>query len=167
MLAVGIGVTLVALGTLNGFSRRPLPEPPMSDPTPAESPLDVVRRGYAAYARRDLPAILALLDPDVELVQTPLLPWGGAHRGSAGAQAFFGRIAQLTDATPEPAAFIPAGDDVVVVGRLRGTARATGRPLDLDFAHVVTVRGGRFVRFAAYIDTPAMLAALGPAADGA
>ena len=132
----------------------------------SDAPLDVVRRGYAAYARRDLPAILALLDPQVELVQTALLPWGGTHRGLAGAQAFFGGIAQLTDAMPEPHEFIPAGDDVVVVGRLRGTARATGRPLDLDFAHVVTVRDGRFVRFAAYIDTPAMLAALDPGAHG-
>ena len=136
-----------------------------------DAPLDVVRRGYAAYGRRDLPTILALLDPDVELVQTGLLPWGGVHRGLAGAQAFFGRIAQLTDAMPEPHEFIPAGDDVVVVGRLRGTARATGRPIDLSFAHVVTVRGGRFVRFAAYVDTPAMLEALGAdvpdGADGA
>ena len=130
----------------------------------SDTPLDVVRRGYAAYAARDLPTILALLAPDVELVQTPLLPWGGTHRGVAGAQAFFGRIAQLTDATPEPATFIPAGDDVVVVGRLRGVARATGRPIDLAFAHVVTVRAGRFARFAAFIDTPAMLGALGEAA---
>ena len=127
----------------------------------ADTPLDVVRRGYAAYAERDLATIFALLHPDVELVQTPLLPWGGAHRGLDGARRFFGRIAELTDATPEPAAFIPAGDDVVVVGRLRGRARATGRPIDLAIAHVVTVRDGRFVRFAAYIDTPAMLAALG------
>lgn len=133
----------------------------MPDTMPAPSALDVVRRGYAAYVRRDLATIFALLDSDVELVQTDLLPWGGTHRGLAGARAFFGRIAELTEATPEPTAFVPAGDDVVVVGRLRGTARRTGRAIDLDFAHVVTVRGGRFVRFAAYIDTPAMLHALG------
>ena len=142
------------------------PSPPLAPDDPvSDTPLDVVRRGYAAYAERDLATIFALLDPNIELVQTPLLPWGGTHHGLDGARRFFGRIAELTDAAPEPAAFIPAGDDVVEIGRLRGRARATGRPIDLAIAHVVTVRDGRFVRFAAYIDTPAMLAALGePAA---
>jgi ketosteroid isomerase-like protein len=131
-----------------------------------DTPLALARRLYAAYAARDLPAILAALHPDVEIVQTPLLPWGGTHRGLDGAQRFFRTIAELTAATPEPAAFIPAGDDVVVTGRLRGHARGTGAPIDLAIAHVLTVRGGKVVRFAAYIDTPAMLAALA-AGDGA
>lgn len=126
-----------------------------------DSPLDVVRRGYAAYAAGDVAAIFAQLDPDVEIVQTPLLPWGGVHRGHAGAQAFFRTLAEHTAARPEPERFVVAGDDVAVIGRLRGHARATGAPIDIDIVHVWTVRDGRVVRFVAYIDTPAMLAALG------
>jgi ketosteroid isomerase-like protein len=57
--------------------------------------------------------------------------------------------------------YIPAGNDVAVVGKLRGTARASGKRIDLDIVHVWTVRDGRLLRFAAYIDTPAMLEALG------
>jgi ketosteroid isomerase-like protein len=123
--------------------------------------VELVRRGYEAYARRDVAAVMALLDPEIEVVQTELLPWGGVHRGLAGAQTFFRLLAEHTDAMPEPAAYIPAGSDVAVVGRLRGTARASGKSIDLDIVHVWTVREGRLARFAAYIDTPAMLEALG------
>jgi ketosteroid isomerase-like protein len=123
--------------------------------------VELVRRGYEAHARRDLATVMALLDPGIEVVQTGLLPWGGVHRGLEGAQRFFRLIAEHTDAIPEPSAYIPAGSDVAVVGTLRGTARASGKPIALDFVHVWTVRDGRLVRFASYIDTPAMLAALG------
>lgn len=123
--------------------------------------VELVRRGYEAYARRDVAAVMALLDPGIEVVQTTLLPWGGVHRGLEGAQTFFRLLAEHTDAMPEPLAYIPAGSDVAVVGRLRGTARASGKPIDIDIVHVWTVREGRLVRFAAYIDTPAMLEALG------
>ena len=123
--------------------------------------VELVRRGYEAYARGDFAAVMALLDPELELVQTELLPWGGHHKGVAGAQTFFGLIAEHTDAIPEPTAFIPAGNDVAVVGRLRGHARASGKPIDLDIVHVWTLRDGRAVRFAAWIDTPKMLEALG------
>jgi ketosteroid isomerase-like protein len=131
----------------------------------SDTALQLVRQAYAAYAARDVAAIFALLHPDVEIVQTPLLPWGGTHRGLDGARAFFRTIGELTAAIPEPSGYISAGDDVVVVGRLRGQARATGAPIDLAIAHVLTVRDGRIARFAAYIDTPAMLAALAPGAD--
>jgi ketosteroid isomerase-like protein len=126
----------------------------------------VVRRGYEAYAKRDFAAVFALLHPEVEIVQTPLLPWGGAYRGHAGAREFFGKLGELTEAVPEPSTYISAGDDVVVVARRRGRVRATGAPIDLDVAHVWTVKDGLAVRFAAYIDTPAMLAALGAPAEG-
>jgi ketosteroid isomerase-like protein len=123
--------------------------------------VELVRRGYEAFARRDFAAMMAMFDPGIEVVQTELLPWGGVHRGLAGAQTFFGLVVQHLDATPEPAAYIPAGSDVVVVGRLRGTARASGKRIDLDIVHVWTVRDGRAVRFMAYVDTPSMLEALG------
>ena len=36
--------------------------------------VEVVRRGYEAYARQDVAAVMALVDPDIEVVQTELLP---------------------------------------------------------------------------------------------
>jgi uncharacterized protein len=62
---------------------------------------------------------------------------------------------------PQPLRIFSAGTEVVVIDRLRGAARATGRPIDLDIVHVWTVRDQQIVRIAASIDTPAMRAALG------
>ena len=46
-------------------------------------------------------------------------------------------------------------------GKTAGTVNATGAAFDVDELHLLTVRDGKVVRFEAYIDTPAMLAALG------
>lgn len=125
-----------------------------------EDNVELVRSGYRAYARRDFPGVFALLHRDVEIYQTELLPWGGTYRGHEQAREFFRRLNEHTEGQPEPAEFISAGADVVASGRLRGRARATGRAFDLSIVHLWTVREGLIVRFAAYIDTPAMLAAL-------
>jgi ketosteroid isomerase-like protein len=122
--------------------------------------VDLVKSGYEAYARRDFAAVFSLFDPELEVVQTPLLPWGGTYRGTDGAREFFSRLAAEVDATPQPESYISAGDDVVAVGRLKGRAKRSGKPIDLAITHVWTVRDGRIVRFAAYIDTPAILEAL-------
>lgn len=126
-----------------------------------QRPEEVVREVYARYARRDVDGIFELIAPDVEILQTPELPWGGRHLGLAGARTFFASLSKHTEALPEPSSFITAGEDVAVHGRLRGKARQTGAVIDLEIVHVWTVRDGRVVRFAAYIDTPAMLRALG------
>jgi uncharacterized protein len=130
--------------------------------------VNLVRRAYEAYARGDLAAVFAMLDEKLTVRQTPLLPWGGDHHGHAGARTFFQQLATHTDARPMPSAYIDAGEDVAVIGRLKGHARSTGRPIDMDIVHLWTVRNGKLLAFSAYIDTPAMLAALGESdTDGA
>lgn len=124
------------------------------------TPLDVIRDSYALYGQGDFAAVLALLSPDIEIVQTADLPWGGKHRGHDGARRFFSLLGEYTAAMPSPERYIEAGDDVVAIGRLRGVAKATQQPIDLDIVHVWTVRNGLITRFMAYIDTPAMQRAL-------
>jgi uncharacterized protein len=123
--------------------------------------VDLVRGAYEAYARGDAASVFALMDPEGEMIQTPELPWGGVHKGHEGACKFLGTIAEHVDALPHADYFIPAGEDVAVVGRLKGKARKTEAPLDIPIVHVWTVRNGKFVRFHAWIDTPVMLKALG------
>jgi len=123
-------------------------------------PIELVRLGYERYAKRDFAGVFALLSPAIVLEQTPLLPWGGTHRGHEGAKKFFSGINQFTDATPQPTVFVEAGDKIAVVGRLVGSARGSGCPIDCEIVHVWTVQEEKIVRFEAYIDTPRMLAAL-------
>jgi ketosteroid isomerase-like protein len=125
------------------------------------TPEEIVREGYQRYARGNIAGVFALLAPEIEITQTPDLPWDGEYRGHEGARRFFAALSQHTEAMPEPLRIFSAGAEVVVIGRLRGRARATGHPIDLDLVHLWTVRDQQITRFAAYIDTPAMRTALG------
>jgi ketosteroid isomerase-like protein len=122
--------------------------------------VELIRSVYAAYERRDFAYVFARVGSDLEIVQTTDLPWGGVHRGVEGAQAFFAKIAEHVDALPHAETLIPAGDDVAVVGRLRGKAKKSGAEIDIPIVHVWTVRDGKFVKFQAWIDTPTMRAAI-------
>lgn len=125
------------------------------------SNLEIVRKGYAAYAKRDMVAAFAMFDPKIEIFQTPELPWGGRHKGLIGAARFFSVVGKEVDATPHIDYMIPAGDDVVAVGRLKGKTKKSAKPIDVPIVHVWTIRAGKIAKFAAYSDTPAMRAALG------
>ncbi len=125
------------------------------------SNLTLVQELYEAFARRDVPAVLARLHPEVELQQTALVPWGGHYRGHAGAREFFGRVVATIDSAVSIERFIDADDHVAAVGRTRGRTRERGVAFDLAVVHVWTVRDGRITRLEVYIDTPAMQEALG------
>ena len=129
--------------------------------TTSLSPLEIVKLGYERYAARDFAGVFELLADDIVVWQTDELPWGGEHHGHDGARKFFTTLAQYTAATPEPIAFVPAGKHVAVYGKLKGEAIATRKPIDLDIVHLWQVEAGKINRFEAFIDTPAMLAALG------
>jgi ketosteroid isomerase-like protein len=124
-------------------------------------PIDIIQQGYMLYAARNFPAIFELLSDNVTVWQTSALPWGGEYSGKAGAGEFFTKLAQHTSATPEPVAFVPAGRHVAVYGKLRGHAVASEKEFDLNFVHLWQVTDGKIDRFEAFIDTPAMLTALG------
>jgi ketosteroid isomerase-like protein len=128
--------------------------------TAASVPADLVRAVYDAYDRRDAEAVFAGLSPDVVLLQNVALPWGGRFDGIEGARRFLRLLSEHVDSRVEVQQVVPAGDRVVVVGRTRGTVRATGAAFDLPAVHVWSVRGGEVARVEYYVDTPAMLAAL-------
>ena len=123
-------------------------------------PVDVVRELYAAFARRDVAAVLRLFSPEIEIVQSSELPWGGVHRGHEGAQAFFGKLTAAINSTVHVERMIGSGDRVVVIGWTRGTVNATGAGYDVPIAHVWEVRDGTARRVEFYIDNPTMLRAL-------
>ena len=60
--------------------------------------------------------------------------------------------------TPEQ--FLADGDTVVTIARYTGTAKATGKALDLQAAHVWNVRDGKVARFRLLGDATVVNAAL-------
>jgi ketosteroid isomerase-like protein len=123
--------------------------------------VEVVQRAYEAFARRELRTILGLFSEDVEILQASEIPWGGRYEGHAGAAAFFGTLIGAITSAVTFERFIDAGDQVIAIGRTRGTVNATGAAFDVPVAHVWTVHEGLITRVEYYIDDPTMLRALG------
>ena len=121
----------------------------------SESNVQIAKETYEAFARGDLPSVLANFQDDVEWHQAESLPWGGVHKGrDAVAHDVFGAtMAALDDYSLSLEHFIDGGDFVVVLGRYNATARQTGKPLDAAFAHVWELEDGKLKRYYHYTDT--------------
>lgn len=127
------------------------------------SNLEIVRRSYAAFERGDLDAVLADLDPEIEWHQAQGLPHGGLYRGRDEVRR---NVFEPLDAewwsefSALPDEILDAGDELVVLGRYRGTAKGTGKRLDVPFVHVWTLRDERATRFRQFLDTAGWIEAL-------
>lgn len=111
---------------------------------------ELVRAVYPALAAGDRDALARLLDPDFEATFTEGLPFGigGTHRGAQAAQRDgWWAIGRAFDLHAEPREWIDCTDGrLLVLGRYFGRARASGAPIDAEFAHLWTAGGGRLTR---------------------
>ena len=131
--------------------------------TTMTSAVEAVRRSYEAFERGDMEAVVADMDEEIEWHQAQGLPHGGTYRGlDAVRRAIFDPLDEdwWDGFRADPTEFIDAGDQVVVLGRYTGRAKATGRALDVPFAHVWTFRDGKAVRFRQFLDTAGWVGAL-------
>ena len=125
--------------------------------------LEIVGRGYEAFARGDMEALFTLFDDDIEWISPgpPELPTAGMRRGKQQVAEFFQAIDDVFEIQRfEPDAFVADGDRVVVLGSDTSRVKATGKVLDAEWAHVFTIRDGKIVAFKEYIDTAAVVAEL-------
>lgn len=123
----------------------------------------LVQRGYEAFGRGDIEALLALFDENVEWV-TPGpsdLPTAGRRRGRRQVAEFFEIVNSLFEVQRfEPEAFVSEGDRVLVLGSETSRVKATGKVLDMRWAHAFTVRNGKVAAFEEYQDLSAVVAEL-------
>jgi ketosteroid isomerase-like protein len=127
----------------------------------SEHEIQALRRIYAAMTRWDLDELIADVAHDIEWTLPEPLPWGGTRHGHDGIEAFASVFRDHVDGTwADPDDFLDAGDRIVVLGRLRGQARATGQKFEVGFAHVWTLTDGVASRLRSYFDTASVLAAL-------
>lgn len=126
---------------------------------------EIVKDLYAAFGRGDVAAVLGAFDPAIEWNDAESFfyadrnPYIGPQ---AIAEGVFGRIiGDVENFAVMPANIIDGGDTVVAEGRYTGTWRATGTPVNAQFAHVWHVRDGKIVRFQQYTDTAQWVKAAG------
>ena len=105
--------------------------------------VEVVRRLFETYRRRDFDAATACLAPGVIYEVGQEVPAFGPDEVRAMWERWDGAWEEL-DTVPEE--FIDAGDDVVVTVRYSGRGRGSGIEFEDRLFDVYTVRDGRCVR---------------------
>lgn len=122
------------------------------------SNLAAVQGIYAAFGRRDVPAILDYLADDVVweygLTSTDV-PWLQPRRGRHAVAGFFESLGGVDFARLEATTFLESGSTVVVLLQLEATVKATGRPVvEEDEVHIWHFDdAGRVARFRHRVDT--------------
>lgn len=118
---------------------------------------DTVKALYDAFGKGDVPAVLGAFDPQIQWREAEnfLYADGNPYAGpQAVAEGVFQRlVSNVENFSVLPERFVDGGDTVVVEGRYGGKMKATGTPVDAQFAHVWQLRDGKVVRFQQYTDT--------------
>jgi len=125
--------------------------------------VEIVRRGLEAFSRGNLGAIFAACDPGIELeVSDAYFDAPHRYRGHEGMRELFAAQAEVFDPFRlEPEEFLDAGDQVVVMARAGGRARASGVEVMGRFGHLWRVRGEKIVHFKEFKDPNQALEAAG------
>ena len=108
-------------------------------------------------------AVLVDMDEAIEWQQAQGLPHGGTYHGLAEVREnVFDPLDRdwWSAFSAVPDEFLDAGDEVVVLGRYRGTAKETGKTLDVPFVHIWALRDGKAWRFRQFLDTAGWIEAL-------
>jgi hypothetical protein len=117
----------------------------------------LIRGAYEAFAKGDVPAVLALLDPKIEWNEAEHFPYWSStpYVGpQAVVQGVFAHIPEDYDGfRVDIGRIVGLGDTVLVEARYRGSVKATGTKLDVQVAHVWDLRDGKIVKFQQYADT--------------
>jgi len=122
-------------------------------------------KGYSAFGRRDIPAILDLLADDVEwqFFGDPKTgtPYGGTYRGKQQVAEWFQTLAKSDEILEfEPREFLEGPNHVTVLGRNKGRGLPNGLIVEGNWVHIFTWKDGsqKIARWVGSGDTAGRLA---------
>jgi hypothetical protein len=122
--------------------------------------VDVVRRGYEAYARGDLAAMLADVHPEMTTYRED--PDGATFHGSDGLlKAIAEWVEDFEEFTLTPEEFVDADDRVLVRVHQTAVGDQSGAPIEATFWFVHTVSGGKVTRLDMFANEAHALKAAG------
>ena len=129
----------------------------------SEQNVEVARRAWDAWGRGDLDGILAVCTEDVVFGTTHMRDWPEPeYRGQDGFRRFLTEWLEVWPGFEVGVdELIPAPDGrVVSLFWQRGKGRQSGLSVDVEWAHVTTMRGDRIGRVAVYGDRAEALKAV-------
>jgi ketosteroid isomerase-like protein len=134
----------------------------------SEGNLEIVQAIYAEAAEGRFGTSLHFFHPDVEYSRSAsgggstVVGLSATARGvEAMVKAGMEWLQTFDRLRVQAERFIEVGDSIVVFVRHTGNAKASGLPIDGEFADVMTLRGGRVIRFEQYRDRAEALESAG------
>lgn len=133
--------------------------------TQRQTNIDTTEKLFAAFGAADIPGILEFVNDDIviEFYGPEIIPYAGFYNGRKEARRFFETVLSSIQINQfEPQEMLADADKVIVTGHLNLTTNATGKVIDSDFVHVITLKDGRWSRFRDFMDTARAVAAFSP-----
>ncbi len=122
------------------------------------TPMELVRKMYAAFGSGDIAAILVNVADEVdwEFVGPPTLAYAGRRRTRDDVAAFFADIPKADQIHMfEPREFIDGGTHVTVLGWEQSTALDTKKEFSSEWVHVFTFKNDKVTRWRGFFNTAA------------
>jgi ketosteroid isomerase-like protein len=126
--------------------------------------VEVVREGWDAWIRGDLPGLFRQFDPDVVWDTSHFHDWpGSTYHGIEGVERFLSEWRDVWDGLEVDVEDVRAAADGRVVSLVlqRGKGRGSGLAMEMEMAQVATLRNGKVTRLDNYEDRAEALEAAG------
>jgi uncharacterized protein len=128
----------------------------------SQNNVDVVRAIYDAFARGDVDAVFAAMEPDIEWDESEGMPYGGVYRGRDAivANVFTPILADVAGFTAMPDEILPL-DERRVLTRGRHGGQGVKGVVDAKFVHIWTLTNDRVSKYEQLADTRRFCDAVG------
>jgi ketosteroid isomerase-like protein len=127
-----------------------------------EQNVKFVLDGYARFNEGERVPELWFFTPDAEYHAAREDPDSAIHRGLDAVQRHYARwVESYPDLRVEPLEARGNRDKVFLWAHFRGHGGVSGAPVEMELAHVLTMRDGKVARIAEYVDRPEALEAAG------
>jgi len=117
---------------------------------------DILRSGYEAFNRQDIPTIIELFDEHIEWTEPEWVygpPSATLHSRDDVLHKIFEPLTELFDSFElDPREYYGDGDTVISTGSFKVRPKGVSETLDVPFAHVWRFRDGKAVSMRNYVD---------------
>jgi ketosteroid isomerase-like protein len=116
---------------------------------------EIIRSLYESFKIGDIPAVLGAFDENISWTDAEGFPHGGTYIGAnAILENVFNNLGSEWEGfSAVPTEYVDGGDKIVALGNYSGKYVKTGKSINVPFAHVWTLAGGKITKFVQYTDT--------------
>jgi uncharacterized protein len=116
---------------------------------------EIIRSLYESFKIGDIPAVLGAFDENISWTDAEGFPHGGTYIGANAIleNVFINLGSEWEGFSAVPTEYVDGGDKIVALGNYSGKYVKTGKSINVPFAHVWTLAGGKITKFVQYTDT--------------